>query len=71
MTLDDLRQMDTEVLTPAVVGKVLHCDPYAISLQARDCPAALGFPVIRTGTRTRIPRLAFIRFLEGVGDDEA
>lgn len=65
MTLDDLRSMDREFLTPAEVGAVLGCDPQSIRVQAATEPWRLGYPVTRVGSRTKIPRLAFIKFLEG------
>lgn len=65
MTLEDLKAMDREMLTPAIVAKVIRCDPYFITIQARTNPTALGFPVSVQGTRTRIPRRAFIRWMEG------
>lgn len=65
MTLQDLKSMDRAIITPAVAAKVLNCDPQYIRVAARQCPEQLGFPVIIMGTRTRIPRIAFIRFLEG------
>lgn len=65
MTLDDIKSMDREMLTPAIVGKIIGCDPYYISLQARQRPELLGFPVHVHGTRTLVPRRAFIRWMEG------
>lgn len=65
ITLDDVKAMDQEMLTPAIVGQVIGCNPYYISLQARENPALLGFPVSVHGTRTLIPRRSFIRFMEG------
>ena len=65
MTLDDLRSMDREFLTPAEVGAVLGCDPQSIRVQAATEPWRLGDPVTRVGNRTKIPRLAFIKFMEG------
>ena len=67
MTLEEIKAMDREMLTPAIVAKVIRCDPYYISVQARTDPEALGFPVSVQGTRTRIPRRAFIRGMEGGG----
>ncbi len=65
MTLNDIRRMDREALTPETVAKVLNCDPHWIRLAARQRPEWLGFPVIVIGSRTKIPREAFIRFMEG------
>ena len=42
MTLDDLRSMDREFLTPAEVGAVLGCDPQSIRVQAATEPWRLG-----------------------------
>lgn len=70
MTLDELKALDRAVITPAIAAQFLGCNPYAISITARDCPERLGFPVSRVGSRTKIPRLAFIRFLEGGGANE-
>lgn len=67
MTLEEIKAMDCEMLTPSIVAKVICCTPYKITLQARQCPEMLGFPVIVMGNRTKIPRRAFIKFMEGEG----
>lgn len=65
MTLDDIRRMDRAVITPAIAAQVLSCDPAYIRVAARDAPEQLGFPVVRIGSRTKIPREAFVRYMEG------
>lgn len=65
MTLDQIEAMTTEVLTPAQVASVLHLDQDTIRGQARECPEWLGFPVICAGSRVKIPREAFLRFMKG------
>lgn len=65
MTLDDLKRLDREFLTPAQVAEVLGCDPQGIRVWARQRPEGLGFPVCLVGSRTKIPRFAFIRWMEG------
>lgn len=65
MTLNDIKAMDKEFISPAVVAQVVGCDPQSIRIQARENPDALGFPVSVQGTRTRIPRRAFVRWMEG------
>lgn len=67
MTLDELRALDDPMITPVKASKILGCAPYSINVQARTNPEALGFPVCVIGTRVKIPRLAFIRWLEGRG----
>ena len=65
MTLDDLKRLDREFLTPAQVAEVLGCDPQGIRVWARQRPEGLGFPVCLVGSRTKIPKRPFIRFMEG------
>ena len=65
MTLADIEAMSVAVLTPAQVGAVLSLDPDTIRGQARECPEWLGFPVICAGSRVKIPREAFLRFMKG------
>lgn len=63
MTLDEIRNSTKEVLTPADIADVLNADPQDIRVQARTAPEKLGFPVIIIKSRTKIPRLPFLRFL--------
>ena len=65
MTVDELKAMNCEVITPAVAAAVLRCDPHYIRVAARTNPGLLGFPTVLIGSRVKIPRLALIRFLEG------
>jgi hypothetical protein len=65
MTLDEIRNSTKEVLTPAEVAEVLGCDAQDIRLTARLHPERLGFNVAVIGTRTKIPRLGFLNWLEG------
>lgn len=69
--LDEIRGMTKDTITPAIAAKVLGCDPHWIRLAARDRPELLGFPVVRINSRTKIPRLAFIRYMEGQGNEKA
>ena len=63
MTLDEIRNSTKEVLTPADIADVLKADPQDIRLTAKRCPERLGFPVCVIGTRTKIPRVPFLRFM--------
>ncbi len=65
MTLDEIRSSTKEVLTPADIAPVLGVDPQDIRWQARTAPERLGFNVSIIGTRTKIPRLGFLNWLEG------
>nr|DAQ52686.1 MAG TPA: excisionase [Caudoviricetes sp.] len=63
MTVSEIQAANKPYLTPVEVAEVLECDPQAIRLAARDNPGQLGFPVVRVGKRTKIPRIPFLRFL--------
>lgn len=68
--LEEVRASSRDVLTPADVTPVLGCDPHYIRVAARQCPERLGFPVVLIGSRTKIPRIAFIKYMEGAGKDD-
>ena len=70
MTLQDIKQMDKDVITPAEAAQVVGCDPQQLRLTAREKPQNLGFPVIIVKSRIKIPRVAFIRYMEGNLDQE-
>lgn len=67
MTIEDIKRMDKEILTPGDIAPVLNCDPNVIREQARQDITKLGFPAAKIGSRVKIPRKAFIAwFLNGV-----
>lgn len=74
MTLEQIMQSSKEMLTPADVAEVLGCDPYNINIQVRQDIAAgvnsFGFPISKIGSRVRIPRRAFLRFILGTEGEE-
>ena len=65
MTLKEIAQLEKDFLTPTQVAPVLHTDPYWISKMAENdgTRRALGFPVVRMGRRTKIPRIPFLRYM--------
>lgn len=65
MTLEDIKAMTGEIITPAVAAEVLGADPHWLRIAAREKPHLLGFPVTVIGNRVKIPRLPFIKFMEG------
>ena len=65
MTLNEIKALDREFLVPAEVASILGVDPQAVRVTARECPERLGFKVAVFGTRVKIPRLGFIRWMEG------
>ena len=65
MTLSEIKALDSDIITPAQAAGVLKCDPHFIRVMAREEPWRLGFPVVVMNSRTKIPRLPFIRYIEG------
>lgn len=63
--LDELKEMDAAFITPQVAARYIHCDPHWLRLMARQRPEKLGFSVCCIGSRVRIPRIPFIKFLGG------
>lgn len=69
MTMAEIRAMDKPFLTPAEAAGVLGCDPHLIRVAARDNPKMLGFPVVRVGSRTKIPRIPFLQVMGGTQEE--
>ena len=63
MTLDEIIQSEKIYLTPSEIAPILHCDPQCIRRQAQIGAYMLGFPTIVQGSRVRIPRIPFLRFM--------
>lgn len=63
MTLQEIKESEALFLAPADIAPVLGCDPNFIRRAAHDAPELIGFPVSVIGSRTRIPRKPFLRFL--------
>jgi hypothetical protein len=65
VTLDEIKNLPREFLRPTDIAPILGCTPYSINVQAQKDPSKLGFPVIVIGSRVKIPKLAFIKFMKG------
>ena len=65
MTLEEIRVSDKTMLTPADIAPVLGADPQDIRVAAKLHPERLGFNVAVIGTRVKVPRRAFIKWMEG------
>ncbi len=61
-SLADIEHMDKEFLQAEDVAPLLGLNPQSLRSQAQDDPAKLGFPVIVSGRRVRIPRDGFVHF---------
>ncbi|MEL7610354.1 MAG: hypothetical protein AAGU74_12755 [Bacillota bacterium] len=62
VTLSDIEAMDREFLRAVDVAPVLGIDPQDIRGQAQNDASKLGFPVIVTGSRVRIPKEGFLYY---------
>ena len=65
MTVNEIKVLDREFLIPADVAPILGCDAQDIRVAARQRPERLGFSVAVIGTRVKIPRRAFLNWIEG------
>lgn len=63
--IERIRALPDPTITCALAAEALGFNPQTIRVAARTKPEVLGFPVIVIGTRTRIPRIPFLNYLEG------
>ena len=63
--LDRIAALDKEMLFPTDIAKYLGCSPYAINVATKDGRNPFPFPVIRMGTRVRIPKRPFLKAMRG------
>lgn len=64
MTLSDIEKIPRDYLLPAEVSEVLDMKQNSLNVQAHENPDALGFPVIVTGSRVRVPKEGFLYFMK-------
>lgn len=65
MTILDIEAVKADFLTAAQIAPILGTDPNLIRYQAHNAPQKLGFPVVVIGTRVKIPRIPFLKFMRG------
>ena len=63
--LDRIAALDKEMLVPTDVCKYLKCSAYTINVATRDGRNPFPFPVIRMGSRVRIPKEPFLKAMRG------
>lgn len=61
-TLEEIERCGLNMLQPADIAEFIGCDPQSIRVQAKADASALGFPVIRIGSRCLFPTEGFVRF---------
>jgi len=62
-TIEEVMAVNREWLSPRQASGVLNCNPYSINIHAKSDPKGLGFPIIKMGTRIKIPKKPFVDFL--------
>ncbi len=65
MTFEEIKKSNKDFLIPADVAEILGCSAYSINQQAAKNIKDLGFNASKIGSRVKIPRIAFINFMEG------
>lgn len=59
VTMDDIKAMKDDWLTPATVASVLHMNPGRLIWYAKN--GQLPFPAVVSGTRVKISRIGFLK----------
>lgn len=65
---EELRRIEAlpkDILVPTDICKYLGCAAYTINVVTRDGKNPFPFPVIRMGTRVRIPKEPFLKAMRG------
>ena len=65
MTLQELREMTDDTITPATAAKVLGCTGFLLGKMCKEEPQRVPFPFICIGRKTIIMREGFISWAEG------
>lgn len=63
--LNRIEALPKEMLVPTDICKYLGCSAYTINVCTRNGNNPFPFPVIRMGTRVRIPKTPFIKAMRG------
>ena len=67
MTLEEIKKLKRNILTPYDIAPLLGCDPVNIRAQAENDINSFGFPACKVKSRVKFPRQAFIDWLETSG----
>ncbi len=63
--LERIEALPKDMLVPTDIAKYLGCCPYTINIATRGGKNPFPFPVIRMGSRVRIPKMPFIKAMKG------
>ena len=65
MTMDEIRRYGKDVLTVEDIAPVLGAHPQWLRQTIKESPQRIGFAFTFSGGRIIIPRIAFIKWMEG------
>lgn len=60
-----IEMLPKNMLVPTDVCKYLGCCAYSINIATRDGKNPFPFPVIRIGNRVKIPKIPFVKVMQG------
>ena len=64
-TLEEIEALPKDMLIPSDIAGYLGCSPYTINVATKDGKNPFPFPIIRMGTRVRIPKKPFVKMMRG------
>lgn len=64
-TLEEIEALPKEMLVPADISGYIGCSPYTINVCTRNGENPFPFPIIRLGTRVKIPKIPFLKSMRG------
>ena len=65
MTMTEILASDRDMLTPLDVAEVLGSNPQTVRETAKQHPERIKYPFTFVGSRMKIPRIGFIKWMEG------
>ena len=71
VTLEQIEALPKDMLVPTDIAPYLGCCAYTINVVTRDGKNPFPFPIIRLGSRVKIPKMPFILAMRGVGQEQA
>ena len=71
LTLEDVRGMAEDMLTPAIVADVIGCSGFTLGRMAHEEPEKIPFPSFCVGRNTYFPRSGFINWMDGKTKNES
>lgn len=63
--LDRIAALNKTMLVPTDICKYLGCSAYTINIATRDGRNPFPFPIIRLGSRVKIPKVPFLKAMRG------